>query len=128
MKALELYRGRWQIELVFKLWKSQAQLDVIGQCGPNRFLCQLYARLLGILVFQWMLTDVPFDPSTEPSLPKAFALLQRYAARLRIALAHDRLALPALLDHLAGDFLRFALKQKRKKAPSTLARLLAAGA
>lgn len=123
-----VYRVRWQIELVFKLWKSQAQLDVVGQCGPDRFLCQLYARLLGVLLFQWMLVDVPFDPSTEPRLPKAFAILQRYAARFRAALSQPTVSLSALLEQLTDDFLRFALKQKRRKSPSTLACLLAAEA
>jgi DDE family transposase len=127
-QVLLVYRVRWQIELVFKLWKSQAQLDAVGQCGPNRFLCQLYARLLGVLVFQWMLVDVPFDPTTEPSLPKAFAIVQRYAARLRLALASQPCQLTPLLQLLTTDVLCFALKQKRKTSPSTLARLLAAKA
>ena len=127
-QVMLVYRVRWQIELVFKLWKSQAQLDGVGQCGPDRFLCQLYARLLGVLLFQWMLVDVPFDPTTEPSLPKAFAIVQRYAARFRAALSQPTFSLAALFEQLTHTFLRFALKQKRRKAPSTLARLLAAGA
>jgi hypothetical protein len=127
-QVMLVYRVRWQIELVFKLWKSQAQLDVVGQCGLNRFLCQLYARLLGVLLFQWMLVDVPFDPTTEPSLPKAFAILQRYAARFRAAWSQPTPSLSALLEQLTRDFLHFALKQKRRKSPSTLARLLAADA
>jgi hypothetical protein len=127
-QVILVYRVRWQIELLFKLCKSQAHLHDVGQCGPHRFLCQLYARLLGILLFQWMLLDVPFDPSAEPSLPKAFAIVQRYAARLRDALSHHDAALPALLEKLDCALRRFALKQKRRKNPSTLARLLAANA
>ena len=109
-----IYGVRWHIELVFKLWKSQARLDVIGNGGPQRFLCQLYARLLGLLIFQWMLMDTPFIPDHELSLPKAFTLLQRYAARLRRAMTHDWSAVTALLEPLVGDFQRFAIKQKRR--------------
>jgi hypothetical protein len=123
-----LYRLRWQVELIFKLWKSQAQLDQIAHYGPHRFLCQFYARLLALLVFHWLLDDFSTDdPSAELSLPKAFAIIQRYAARLRSALAHPEQTMCALLEKLQLDLHRLALKQKRRKSPSTLARILAAG-
>lgn len=123
-----LYRVRWQVELIFKLWKSQAKLDAIVRCGPHRFLCQFYARLLALLVFHWLLDEFSTEESTaELSLPKAFAIIQRYAARLRSLLAAPHPTLATLLEKLQLDLRRFALKQKRRKSPSTLARILAAG-
>ena len=122
-----LYRLRWQVELIFKLWKSQAKIDHIAHCGPQRFLCQFYARLLALLLFHWLLDDFALaDPSAELSLPKAFAIIQRYAARLRAVLSGPLSALAALLDLLQRDLRRLALKQKRRKSPSTLALILAA--
>ena len=123
-----LYRLRWQVELIFKLWKSQIQLDDVAHYGPQRFLCQFYARLLALLVFHWLLDEFSLDdPSAELSLPKAFAIIQRYAARLRSALAHPEQTMDPLLEKLRLDLQRLALKQKRRKSPSTLARILAAG-
>jgi IS4 transposase len=41
-----LYRVRWQIELLFKLWKSQGRLDKsLGHRG-ERVLCEVLAKLL----------------------------------------------------------------------------------
>jgi hypothetical protein len=122
-----LYRLRWQVELIFKLWKSQAKLDNIVRCGPQRFLCQFYARLLALLVFHWLLDEFSLDdPAAELSLPKAFAIIQRYAARLRAAFASPGLPFTDLLVKLQRDLQRLAAKQKRRKSPSTLACLLAA--
>ena len=59
-----LYRLRWQIELVFKRWKSQMNINVItstskkkkdtpnkkgGKIG-NRILCFIYVKLIAILI------------------------------------------------------------------------------
>jgi hypothetical protein len=45
-----LYRLRWQIELVFKVFKSVAQIDKIKKVNPYRFECYLYGKLLWALL------------------------------------------------------------------------------
>ena len=81
-QILVVYRVRWQAELVFKLWKSQAKLKSVGTWKPARVLCQFYARLLGVVLFHWSVAPWRFAALTELSLPKAFRILQRYALRL----------------------------------------------
>ena len=44
------YSLRWQIELVFKTWKSQAQINKIKHVRVERFQCQLIARLIWVLI------------------------------------------------------------------------------
>jgi hypothetical protein len=124
-QIIVLYRLRWQVELIFKLWKSQAKLDQIAHCGPHRFLCQFYARLLTLLVFHWLLDDFCLsDPTAQLSLPKAFSIIQRYAARLRTAFAAPTPTWQSLLALLVQDVQRLAKKQKRRTSPSTLSRIL----
>lgn len=120
---LQLYGLRWQIELIFKLWKSYARLDQVRHWGVIRLRCQFYARLIGLILFHWL--TAPFRDSTlgELSLPKAFRLLQRYALRLLKVIPTAALDFAALINQLTQDFLRFALKEPRKKSPSTLSQL-----
>ncbi|HVB72317.1 MAG TPA: IS4 family transposase [Ktedonobacteraceae bacterium] len=54
-EALALLRARWQIELLWKLWKDLGQVDEWQTASPARILCELYAKLLGMLVQHWLL-------------------------------------------------------------------------
>jgi hypothetical protein len=45
-KAFPLYRVRWQIELVFKSWKSSFHVDKIQRMKKERFLSLLMAKLI----------------------------------------------------------------------------------
>jgi len=49
-----VYRLRWQIELVFKQYKSVLGLDLIQSEKSERVLCEVWARLLaGLIVLLW---------------------------------------------------------------------------
>lgn len=48
--ACDLYRARWQIELVFKACKSYLNLDKVGNCGKEQLECLIYGRLIAILM------------------------------------------------------------------------------
>lgn len=118
-----LYRLRWQIELVFKLWKSYAKLNVMGNWRVERVLCQFYARLLGLLLFQWLAIAYRWTSDGELSLPKAFKFLQAKADSLIIAIQVSWHEVDKQLQLIQDMFRRFALKQKRRNKTSTLEQL-----
>ena len=119
-QVMALYPIRWHIELVFKVWKSQAKLAAVGQWRPQRVLCHLYARLLTVVLFHWLVAPWRLGEWGELSLPKAFQVLQRHAPRFVQVIGAQWHGLATLLETMSGDFRRFARKDKRQQSPSSL--------
>jgi hypothetical protein len=53
-----LMRLRWQIELLFKLWKDQGKLDETRGWKPERIETEFEASLLGLLIQHWLVLTV----------------------------------------------------------------------
>ena len=74
-EVIVLYRVRWQIELLFKLWKSHGLIDEHRSSDPVRQLVELYARLIAVILQHW-LTLAAFGPDARVSLTKAARLIR----------------------------------------------------
>jgi hypothetical protein len=80
-EALVMGRCRWQIELLFKLWKSEGQIDESRSAKPWRILCEVYAKLLGMVVQHWLLL-VSCWSRPDRSLTKASRTVRAHALML----------------------------------------------
>jgi hypothetical protein len=82
-EALVVARARWQIELLFKLWKGHGQIDKSRSGKPWRVMCEVFAKLLAMLIQHWILL-VSCWTYPDRSLIKAAQTVRKLA----LALAH----------------------------------------
>jgi hypothetical protein len=54
-EALVLLRERWQMEVLYKLWKQYGRGDEWQTANRWRILCELYAKLIGLLLQHWLI-------------------------------------------------------------------------
>lgn len=73
-----LARCRWQIELLFKLWKSGNGLDKSRSSKPYRVLCEVYAKMIAVVVQHWVLVAGCWKDSRR-SLTKAAGVVRQFA-------------------------------------------------
>jgi hypothetical protein len=112
-----LYRVRWQVELVFKQWKSLVGLGRSRGHRAYRVLCETYAKLLGCLVQHWG-TLLRGGPLSGVSPYKRAKQVRRFAAKIEEAL-EDLGTLLRVLEKFAARLRRIPRQDKRRRHPST---------
>lgn len=122
-EALILTRARWQIELLFKLWKSHGALAASRSHKPERQLCEIFAKLLALLIQHWLFL-VTCWRAPNRSLVRAAQLVRQFA--LALAIACDSPAhLATSIRRLAAGLAAGARIDSRRRAPGTWQLLLA---
>jgi len=113
-EVVVLYRARWQIELLFKLWKSHNHLGAREiDASPQRQMAVLYAKLIGVIVQHWILLTAVWSDG-QRSLRKTAAIVRDWVVLVGEAL-DDRRRLRDLLRRLhraIGDAARITCRRK----------------
>lgn len=100
-RCIEAYRLRWQIELLFKRWKSLCHFDRLPNERPDTILSWLYAKiLLGLIVDR----IAGAEPTLFPPV--------RLASREDLAVETSAASVRAVEDH------QHHLARRRRRAPS----------
>lgn len=123
-EAVVVLHVRWQIELLFKLWKSQVRVDESRSQQPWRVLCEVYAKLLSVIVLHWVLL-VSCWQYVNRSLPKATQTVQGHALALGAAIAEGTARVVACVSRIARCLATGCRLNPRKTRPNTYQVLLA---
>jgi hypothetical protein len=122
-EALILARARWQIELLFKLWKSHGHLTDSRSHKTWRRACEIFAKLLALLIQHWLFL-VTCWRCPNRSLVRAAQAVRQFALALAITCdspAHLATTIRRLADALAAG----ATIDTRRRSPGTWQLLLA---
>jgi hypothetical protein len=115
VEACVLARLRWQVEWLFRLWKSSGRLDQSAASKPYRVLCELLAKLLGLVVQHWLL--LTGGPRLRQSQERAARRVRAVAERVAAALGAVA-GVVAVLVELQRRLHQVPGKQRRRGKPA----------
>lgn len=120
-QARVLYRVRWQIERLFRLWKETLSVDSWRSHNPQRILCEILAKLIGALLTQ-KLTAFCLWHDPARSLVKCAQTIAQHALSLLTHLKCDQ-ALTTTLHALRKACCVAARIDSRRRRPATFQRI-----
>lgn len=121
-EALVLARVRWQIELLFKLWKQHGKVDEWRSQNPERILAEVYAKLTSLVIQHWLFL-VGCWGFPNRSLVKAAQTVRTFAPLLTTALA-GLLDLTVAIGQICRCLAAGCRMNRRKKEPNAYQLLL----
>lgn len=123
--AQRLARLRWQIELLFKLWKSHGQIDKSKSQNPWRILTEVYAKIIGLIIQHWIfLTRLWHYP--DKSLVKAAQIVRKQAVLIAAAISPvNPIKMSEVLKIIQSCLERGCRMNTKKKIPNTYQLLMA---
>lgn len=119
-EVLVVLTVRWQIEVLFRLWKEGGQIDEWRSRKKWRSVCEMYAKLAAMVMQQWLIQLGCWQESRR-SIVKAAQVGRREAGQLMVALREGRME--QVIQQISGCMRSGCRIEKRTQFPSTVQRL-----
>jgi hypothetical protein len=124
-QVMKLYKVRWQIEILFKVWKSTLQIGQVQKMKAERFLCLLYGQLIWAVIcmriFQSFKNQFWNQFKIEISELKTFKIMRTFNHTMVTAIKHNsKMLYEQCLDDMYKTIFRFGKKQYKKGNPNPL--------
>jgi hypothetical protein len=120
----QIYRLRWQIELVFKIWKSIGKINSIKKMKEQRFDTMLYAKLIMLILCHqifWNLTiNYQKNKKKNLSIIKTFKLLINNIQKIKNAIKEGLKSTTELFKILTGIIIKKCKLEKKKNSISSI--------
>ncbi len=122
-EVVVLYRARWQIELMFKLWKSRSQLAASRPTwSAVERMAAFWAKLIGVVLQHWLLLCSTWS-NPRRSHWKAAEVIQEWIVSLTSSLSNIE-QLIGVLEQMTRTIDAVAQQKHRKKDPASFQLLL----
>lgn len=114
----DVYSLRWQIEIMFKIWKSIFNIHNVRNVKIERFKCFLYGRLIALLLSSSIVFTsrdiIHEEDSKEISELKSFYQVHEFFIVLKSEIFKGEIAILTLLKKIINAIRRFGIKSKKK--------------
>lgn len=107
----ELYRLRWQIELIFKTWKSILNIDKFHTMNVLRIECMLLLRLIWVLLNKTIFIFIQHYSNKELSFYKTAKLVSKH---ITIDLLKTKNSLKTWLENVINKHIKKIEKEYKK--------------
>lgn len=114
----DMYSLRWQIEIMFKIWKSIFKLQQVKKVKLERFECFLYGRLIALMLSSsivFIAKNIIYEEEKrETSEFKSFCIVKEFFGPLREKIFYGEVGLVRFFSQVLKSILRDGIKCKKK--------------
>jgi hypothetical protein len=116
-KLFNLYRTRWQIELVFKTWKSILGIHKIRSARKERVLCEIYGKLIIAVLTNIIYWRIKLEYATTLSYHKLLQHVKTLAINWTTNIVNGNDCHLVFLEKLKLGIMRLCPKNKQRNKP-----------
>ena len=113
-EAIVLYRARWQIELLFKRWKSIGLAVVCSERCDEVELVRFWARLCGMLLQHWLCVVCCYRDQPPLSFARVAKLACKISSQLAAVLRDEAIGLNDAIEEVIRQFQDSTSKSARR--------------